>query len=319
MSPRRAIVSMDLIWKVGIKKVGGGRDLMTLVRAILLLCTLMLFGCAAQEDSGKPIIAVTSYPMYEFTSNIVTDDFEVWLMLPPGLNAHSYEPTPQDIVKLERAEVLVYTNDYFELWAPKTIAGLSKNITAIDASSNVSILQVSEGKDPHTWLSPRTSVDMVRAIADGLSDRYPEKAQEFGANADNYMNGLGELDKRFSDGTSSCAHREMFVSHAAFGYLARDYKLEQVPIIDNFEPVGEVSLADLQKLVEEAKEKNATHIFFEEYISPKLSEAVADEIGAKTAVFSPMEAYSESQLKNDSYIKTMDRNLNVLKEALGCD
>lgn len=286
---------------------------------LVFLSIILLFGCTEPVDSGKPVIAVTSYPMYEFTSNIVSDDFEVWLMLPVGLNAHSYEPTPQDIVKLERADVLVYTNDYFELWTPKTVAALAKNITVIDASYNVSILQVSEGKDPHTWLSPGTSKEMVKTIANRLSDRYPEKKIEIQSSADEYIKKLDALDKRYLNATASCKHREMFVSHAAFGYLARDYNLEQVPIIDNFEPVGEVSLSDLKELVEKAREKKATHIFFEDYISPKLSEAVAEEIGGTTAVFSPMEAYSESQLKNGSYIKTMDNNLAVLKGALDCD
>lgn len=284
------------------------------------MLALLAHGCVSEGgENGKPVIAVTSYPMYEFTNNIVTDDFEVWLMLPAGLNAHSYEPTPQDIVKLEKAEAMVYTNDYFELWAPKTVAALSSNITVIDASSRVSILEVSEGKDPHTWMSPRTSQKMVRTIADGLSERYPEKKEQIQANAEEYILELEALDQMFTKGTASCRHREMFVSHAAFGYLARDYNLEQVPIIDNFEPEGEVSLADLTELVEEAKRRNATHIFFEEYISPKLSQAVAGEIGGTTAVFSPMEAYSESQLGNDSYIMTMERNLDVLKEALDCE
>ena len=288
--------------------------------SLILILVLLTYGCVSEaEESGKPVIAVTSYPMYEFTSNVITDDFEVWLMLPAGLNAHSYEPTPQDMVRLEKADVLVYTNDYFELWAPKTVASLSNDITVIDASSDVHILEVSEGKDPHTWLSPRTSKEMVRTIANQLSEKYPEKKADFQYNADDYIRELGELEREYSDGTASCTHREMFVSHAAFGYLARDYNLEQVPIIDNFEPEGEVSLADLTELVDEAKAKNATHIFFEEYISPKLSQAVADEIGGATAVFSPMEAYSETQLQNESYIKVMDRNLDVLMEALGCE
>jgi zinc transport system substrate-binding protein len=292
----------------------------------LLAFAAMVLGCTGAEvTKDKPVIAVSSYPMYDFVRSIVDEeDFEIWLMLPPGLNAHSYEPTPQDLVKLGNADVLVFTNRHFELWAEKTVtAAGNPELLVINASETVILLDAEENgkivKDPHTWLSPKTAKGMVGHIADELAAKYPDKRQMILARADAYAGELEALDGRFTAVTATCRHREMFVSHAAFGYLVRDYGLEQVPIIDNFEPEGEVSLADLAELIEKAKEKNATHIFFEDYISPKLSEAVAREINGTTAIFSPVEAYAAYQLENDSYIKIMDRNLDVMREALDCE
>ncbi len=280
-----------------------------------LILLFLVFGCTSEIGSG--FIATTSYPVYDMTRSIVGEEIEVWLMLPPGLNAHSYEPTPQDIVKLENADAIIYTNDYFELWIHKTVGVVSNDIYVISASEKIPLIDTKGVKDPHTWLSPRKARVMAEHIADELIRKYPEKREVFKRNKEEYLAKLEELDSRYTEGTKNCRHREMFVSHAAFGYLAADYGLEQVAIIDNFEPEGEVSLADLDELIKEAKEKGATHIFFEEYISPKLSEAIANEIDGKTAVFSPIEAYSPQDQK--SYIEVMDQNLVTMKEALDCE
>ncbi len=285
---------------------------------------MLLLGCTNEGQSEKPIIAVSSYPVHDFVSNVIDEDeFELWLMLPPGLNAHAYEPTPQDIVKLSQSEVFVYTSGHFEIWAEKTVSGLgAKKPLVVDASRTVPLVKPDDETlgpiDPHTWLSPKNAKLQVEHIAGALTEKYPDKAERVERKKTSYMQKLDELDRKYEDTIRTCRHREMFVSHAAFGYLANQYNLTQVPIIKNFDPQGEVSLADLAGVIEAAKRVNASHIFFEDFISPKLSEAVAREINGTTAVFSPMEAYAAEQLENDSYIEVMERNLQTLREALDC-
>lgn len=293
--------------------------------SVVFLTLVFLFGCTqTNSQTSKPIIAVTSYPLYDFTKNIVDpNEFEVWLMLPPGLNAHSYEPTPSDLVKLSRTEVFIYTNDHFEFWANKIQKSANNpNLLVIKASNQVVLVKPVDETlgplDPHTWLSPKSAILHAKEISEKLQMKYPDKASLFREKTSNYLRSLADLDSRYANTTATCKHREMFVSHAAFGYLAKDYNLTQVPIVKNFDPQGDVSLADLRHVIDAAKEKNATHIFFEDFISPKLSESVAREINGTTAIFSPMEAYSTNQISNDSYVLVMDRNLMVLSEALDC-
>lgn len=284
----------------------------------------MLIGCTSQAKPTKPIIAVTSYPLYDFTKNLINeDDFELWLMLPAGLNAHSYEPTPSDLTKLSHSEVFIYTNNNFEFWANRTARSVNNpNLLIIQAASQVKFVKPADETlgpiDPHTWLSPKTAQLHVKEISEKLIAKYPEKADSIRQKTATYEAKLVQLDQMYSNTTINCVHREMFVSHAAFGYLSKDYNLTQIPIVKNFDPQGEVSLADLRHVIDAAKERNATHIFFEDFISPKLSESVAREINGTTAIFSPMEAYSQSQLLNDSYFGVMNRNLNTLSEALIC-
>jgi len=291
---------------------------------LIVALALLAAGCVEEEKSGsRPLIAVTSYPMYEFVSNVAGDGFEVWLMLPQGLNAHSYEPTPQDIVKLNRADAFVYTNDYFELWARKTIESSdNRDILVIRASDYVDLMEPDDPElgavDPHTWLSVRNAVDMVDGISQGLIEKYPEEAEGISSRRDAYIDRLEALDGEIAGTSASCERREMFVSHAAFGYFARDYGFRQVPVVKSFEPSGDdLTLAEVDMLIRAAKEAGATHIFFEEYVSPKMSEEIADEIGGSSVRFSPMEAYGEEEL-DSGYIEIMEGNRQRLAEALGC-
>src|SRR3989338_3742963 len=295
---------------------------------LFIIITMLFFGCTSQnpenDSKDKILIATTSYPIYDFVRNVVNEDeFEIWLMLPSGLNAHSYEPTPQDLVKLQETDVVVYTTKYFEIWADDTIKTIdNKNTLIIEAGKNVQLVKPDDETlgpvDPHIWLSPKNAETMVETISNEIKMKYPEKAEGIEKKTTEYLKELNELDKKYLETTKKCKKKEMFVSHAAFGYLVKHYDLIQIPIIKNFDPQGEVSLADLAGVIEAAKQHNATHVFFEDFISPKLSEEVAKEINGKTAIFSPMEAYATKQIEEDSYIKIMERNLEVLSEALEC-
>ncbi len=293
---------------------------------ILFLAALILTGCQTQtgpSQDGKVRLVASFYPLYDFAVQAAGDKAVVINILPPGLNAHGFEPTPRDILVLESADVFVYNGAGFETWAPKTVAGLQNKGVIVDTSKRLKLeftRNVTEDVvDPHLWLSPKNAMVQVELIRDALAQADPENAAGYGANADAYLARLQDLDAAMAATADTCQKREMFVSHAAFGYFARDYGIRQVPIINNFEPVGEVSLQEIDQLIKAAREFNATHVFFEEYVSPKLSEAIAREIGGKTAVFSPMEAYAATDPeKGIGYIEHMEHNRLVLKEALEC-
>ena len=292
---------------------------------VLVAAMVFLAGCVQEREQGeKPLIALASFPLYEAVGEIAGDDFEVWLMQPPGLNAHSYEPTPKEIARLGEADAFVFTGRYFELWAQKASENtLQKGALVIEASEAVELLESdaeNEPFDPHVWMSAKNYGLMLGHIAKKLSEKYPEKKAEIEARAAKYAQKAGVLDMQMREGLENCEKKEIYVSHAAFGYLARDYGLEQVPIIKSFEPQGdEVSISELRELVDSARERNVTHVFFEEFVSPKMSEALAREVGATTSVLSPMEAYSREQIgEGRLYSYVMRENLKTLEGALGC-
>ncbi len=161
--------------------------------------------------------------------------------------------------------------------------------------------------DPHVWLDPTRQAMIAEKVAEVLD-----------ADATELVEQLNGLDENFKAGLATCERREMFTSHAAFGYLADRYDLEQVAI-SGLSPDAEPLAKDMKRIAEQAEEAGATTIFFETLVSPKLSEQVANEIGAKTAVLDPIEGIAEDRLEaGDDYLVVMAENLAALRAGLDC-
>jgi zinc transport system substrate-binding protein len=172
------------------------------------------------------------------------------------------------------------------------------------------------GLDPHVWLSPVLAIQEVRNIEAALSAAAPDKAKDFKANADAYVAKLEQLDQAFKDGLRETKRKDFITQHAAFGYLAKQYGLTQVPIA-GLSPEQEPSAANMSKIVEFAKEHEVKTIFFETLVSSSVADTIAKEIGAKAAVLNPIEGLTEEdRSQNLDYLGIMYQNLAALKSAL---
>lgn len=172
------------------------------------------------------------------------------------------------------------------------------------------------GLDPHVWLSPQLAIQEVRNIEKGLSEAAPEYKEQFKANADAYVTELEALDNEFTEGLKDSKRRDFITQHAAFGYLAKQYGLTQVPIA-GLSPDQEPSPAQMADIVQFAKENHVKTIFFETLVSSKVADTIAKEIGAKTDVLNPIEGLTEEELAaGNDYVRVMRSNLEALKTAL---
>ncbi|MBU5671302.1 metal ABC transporter substrate-binding protein [Paenibacillus brevis] len=172
------------------------------------------------------------------------------------------------------------------------------------------------GLDPHVWLSPAMAIQQVRNIEKGLSEAAPEHKEAFKANADAYVAQLEALDKEFQEGLKDSLRKDFITQHAAFGYLAKQYGLTQVPIA-GLSPEQEPSAAQMAEIIEFAKEHNVKTIFFETLVSSKVADTIAAELGAKSAVLNPIEGLTEEDIAGGlDYLGLMRQNLEALKAAL---
>ncbi|MEK5415547.1 MULTISPECIES: metal ABC transporter substrate-binding protein [Paenibacillus] len=310
----------------------------------------------ALPESSKLNIKVSFYPIYEFTKNVAGDLADVEALIPAGIEPHDWEPTAKDMAEISDADMLIYNGAGMEGWVDQVLESVSGTpLITVEASKGLDIMEGTEeeeeeadhhheegehvheegehaheegehaheehshdhgGLDPHVWLNPTLAIQEVRNIEAALAAAAPEHAEDFKTNADAYVAKLEQLDQEFKDGLKDTKRKDFITQHAAFGYLAKQYGLTQVPIA-GLSPEQEPSAANMSKIVEFAKEHKVKTIFFETLVSSSVADTIAKEIGAKAAVLNPIEGLTEEdRSQNLDYLGIMRQNLEALKSAL---
>lgn len=272
---------------------------------------------------AKPLKVVASfYPEYFLASKIGGDKAEVINITPADAEPHDYEPTPQDIAAIEGSHILVL-NGGVEAWGESVQKNLDpKKTLVVTVGEGLETQKVIEDGesiiDPHIWQSPVLVKQMIDRIEQGYAKVDPAHADYYATNAKALKSQLDQLDSEFKTGLATCAKKDIITSHAAFGYLATTYGLNQVSIA-GLSPDAEPSPKQLADITDFAKKNNVKYIFFESLVSPKLSETIAKEVGAQTMVLDPIEGLSAEDLASGKdYLTVMRTNLANLRIALEC-
>lgn len=317
-------------------------------RIVSAIALTLLFAACNQSPEGKsepkavkPLVIASFYPLYEFSRQVAGDRAEVASMVPPGVEPHDWEPAPQDVARLEKAQVFVYNGAGFEPWADKLLANLGgKGPVIAVATEGIELLPADlpghdhgHGKaakdkkpgkgeairqDPHVWLDPLLAQKQVENIRAALAKADPDNTAHYGAQAKAFTERLAALNDSFVQGLGQCARREIIVSHASFAYPSKRYRLSQMPVM-GLSPESEPSPAQLAQIVRFARRHKAQYIFFETLVSPKLAETLAREVGAKTLVLNPLEGLTkDDEATGKGYITIMEDNLRHLRTALDC-
>ena len=308
------------------------RSIPARILTILLLLAPILSACGAAgsgsgDTGGKKPTALTSfYPLYFLTTSIAGDRFAVRNLVPAGAEPHDWEPSTRDMAALRDAALFVYNGAGLDAWAPRAIAA-SRSTRRVDVEATQGLpLAPPEGEeaanypsDPHAWLDPLLFKQMAAKVADGLTRADPAGKETYAANLAALQRRLDDLDQAYASGLRDCARREIITSHAAFGYLARRYGLEQIAL-EGVSPDAEPTPARLAEVARIARERGATYIYFETLVSPKVAETLAHEVGAQTLVLDPLEGLDEKggQGGKEDYVSVMTANLANLRTGLGC-
>jgi zinc transport system substrate-binding protein len=273
--------------------------------------------------------------MYFLASEIVGDRGLVISMVPAGAEPHDWEPSPKMAVELNKADMLIYNGAGMEQWIDSILNIIDKDRTKIvDASEGIELLKPEEHNeeelnedenhehehgnyDPHVWVSPLRAMQQAQIIYDKLIEIDPANSDYYEDNKMKLDSKLAKLDKDIREASKAFKSNVIVVSHEAFGYLANDYGLEQVAI-RGVNPQEEPSPSKMAELVKVCRDKNVKYIFFEKLTNPKLSEALAREVGAETMVLNDEAGLSEEDIKSGKdYVTVMYENLENLKRALG--
>lgn len=309
------------------------------IHRLLMLFTcgfLLLSGCERRQETtslGKLRVVTTIFPLYDFARVVGGEQAEVIQLLPPGVEPHSFEPTPETIISLSKADLFIFSGSEMEPWAEKLAAGVARNgkPVMVAAGKGARYLSPAEnqdhdepeghghGKDPHIWLDCDNAAIMVDRIAESFVALAPALADSFKNNAAAYKARLKNLDSRFAAGLSDCQSRQ-FVhgGHFAFAYLAERYKLHYSSAY-GMAADSEPSSAKLAGLVKTIREKRLKYVFYEELLSPRTAETVAAETGAALLKLHGIHNVTRKELESGaSYLSLMEQNLETLRKGLVC-
>ncbi len=299
-----------------------------IIAAAILAWLLVLPQPKTSAPLGNKIsVVATFYPLAEFARNVGGDAVEVWTATPAGAEPHDFEPSPADIARIYRADVLL-ANGGVDAWVRKLepeLAGKGVRVRVMadkmafkTLPGNAAAGQAAESLDPHVWLDPAFAMRQVELIRDILIEADPGHADGYAVRAGNYLSALAMLDRDFKSGLSDCKKPKIIASHDAYGYLGSRYGFT-ILAIAGISPDAEPSAGDLADLSDLMKKEGLEYVFFESLVSPSLAQTLARETGARVLPLNPLEGLTDSEIAaGKTYLSVMRQNLNELRTAMLC-
>ncbi len=292
----------------------------------LILITMLLFtGCnVKKQNSDKIQIVTTVFPFYDFAKNVAGDRAEVTLLLPTGAEAHSYEPTAQDIVKIRECDLFVISGMGADPWTDNIIndKGFDKEkvICAMEYSQLISDEHTHSenfhyGYDQHVWTSLRNAQKITNEIAKKLSVIDPDNADYYKKNASEYSIKLSELDKKFVELTKNKDVTIVLADRFPFKYFTEDYGIKYMAAYPGCSSESEPSAATVAKLIDKIKKEKISKVYYTETSNGKLPDMICKETGVEKELLHSCHTVSKKQFNNGiSYLELMEQNYNTLKK-----
>ena len=331
------------------KSTGKERAMMSFTKKVLLILLIglsLILSCKQSEESiGKDTrlkVIATIFPLYDFACIVGGDKVSVTMLLPPASDAHHYELKPEDIVRVSKADIFLFTNFEMEQWAYKIInaAAEKTNMLAVETGQGSSLLPLSafhepdaDGQharqendmeyatkfDPHIWLDFDNAQKMIDNIMTAFINKDPKNSESYKKNAQSYKLKLIDLDKKYHAQLLNCKTRTVLhAGHWAFAYLAHRYNLKYVAAY-NISAEAEPSPQQILTLIEQVKGQKLKYIYYEDLVAPRLAQTIAGETGVGLLKLNNGHDISKKDIQSgESFLSLMERNLVNLKKGMQC-
>jgi len=299
---------------------------------VFLLCATIVQGEARAEGLR---IVTTIFPEYDFARAVAGDLAEIEMLIKPGAESHSYEPTPMDIIAIQKCDVFICVGGENDTWAQKILSGLDTSGMQIVRLMEIVEPCVSEHHhadeeghedheghaheyDEHVWTSPVNAMAIVSAIAEALAQADPANADAYAANAQEYSAQIAQVDEEVRAIVSGAVRKELvFGDRFPFLYFANEYGLDWESAFPGCSTDAEVSAATVAALIEKVKEKQAPVVFYIELSTHRIADTICEATGAQGMLLHSCQNVTREEFEaGETYVSLMQKNCVTLREAL---
>ncbi len=305
------------------------RKILTLIFTLALLAS-SLFACKSTGGDGRIKIVATIFPAYDFARNIAGERADVSLLLPPGVEPHSYEPTPKDMVSIQNCDLFIFNGGESESWIENVLTSIDGGFKTLKMTDCVDTLLEEDGNenehghgdepeyDEHIWTSPVICKDICAAISEALCEKDPENAADYKQNAAAYIEKLNTLDREIKDTVKSAKRRVLiFGDRFPFKYFSSEYGLDCYAAFPGCSTQTEPSAAKMAELIDKARNEHVPAVFYIEMSNMRVADTLAESTGARKLLLHSCHNLSRDELeRGEDYISLMKKNLENLKIAL---
>lgn len=312
-----------------------------LLAGVLLLGALCGCSAPAKQEEGLSVVA-TIFPQYDFARQVMGSSDDLTMLLRPGQEVHSYEPTPQDIIAIQNCDLFIYVGGESDAWIEDVLEGMDTSHMVILSLMDLvdpleedtdSVLENPEEHshedgeathlhqeeyDEHVWTSPKNAMLITQAICDALCDIDPSNAQTYRQNTADYLEQLEGLDQDFREVISN-AGRDTLIFGDRFPllYFVREYGLNYYAAFPGCASETEPSAATVARLIDLVREEQVPVVYQIELSNGNIARSIADSSGAKVETFYTCHNITRDDFNaGETYLSLMERNVNSLKEAL---
>ena len=297
------------------------------------VCVVVFLLAKPQTQTDQLKIVSTIFPGYDFARTIAGDNANITMLIYPGSEIHSFEPSPQDIINIQDSDVFIYVGGESEAWVEKIIANLDTNRTKIVRMMDAVDLvkeELVEGMEPehededeaeydeHVWTSPLNAIKIVESIRDALVNADPQNANYYQTATADYTKQLAQLDSDIRTMLSNTAHHTLiFGDRFPLRYFVEEYNLQYYAAFPGCSDQTEASTATLAFLINKIKSENIKYIFTIELSNQAVARTIAAETGTEILEFHSLHNISKSDFDSGkTYLQIMYQNLTNLKRAL---
>lgn len=312
------------------------KKLISIIMSVLMVCLLAGCNVSVTSDTAKKFsIVATSFPQYDFAKQIAGDKAEVTLLLPPGAESHTYEPTPKDIVKIDNCDMFIYVGGESDEWInsilksvdtqDKTIIKMIDCVTTVNEETVEGMENGEENPDEegeeideHVWTSPVNAIKISDEITKKLCERDSENTAYYTTNFESYKADLTKLDEKFKNIVSDAKRKTIvFGDRFPFRYLADEYGLTYYAAFPGCSSETEPSAATLAFLTQKVKDENIPVVFHIEMSNESVADTICKETGAQSMLMHSCHNISKDDLANGAtYLSLMNANADNLEIAL---